>query len=1141
MTYGFYAVLAVLLISLVLPISMVGATARSGATVSASPNTLAPGTVTLVSSSSNAFSGAAVNIYLSSNGYATISSSDVLLASNVLITSGTLTNENVTIPSTTAPGTYYVKVTDDNGATVVVSPALTVEASSVAPKISLNTSSGPVGAFIQVKGTNFVGTGSATLELVGPTGTITGLTITSGSLTPSSGTFTAVFKVPTLASGIYTVLATQTGTTSGEVLGASAQFTITPTLAPELKQWDSSLTTIIYSIRSGQAGLTLNFWGTGLPPGTVSSVTFYNSAGVAVTTGIFPAASVQANGQFNTTKLAANGDHELNVTLLGALSSGVGYYAMFDIGGVMIKSLPFIASTPTNGLFSACMSSGTNAYVCTTSASSSGSINTLVQGYGFGASDSVSVSVVNGGVTLLGPLATTADANGAVYFSVSSGSTHFPEQTADVVAVDHLASGQIQHTVGTYSLVPQLTINDITSGLGAEGSAGDQVELSGLSFPTPFQASTVTFTSTSNGYTTTVTTDYAGNNIQSKGYFSATNGDFAAASGSGSANQPLYVALPDLPGGNVSVTLTGATTGGASVTFTGYFWVDTVISNVYWINLAATSTLAGNSWQPFPTPPAAASLFSGDIIEVLANGYPTSATATVNFSANILTEMGSNIMGATASNNGALELILSIPNLPPSSVSGFGPYSLSLNGASASASLGQTLSTSWKVNVLLPGVYTGGQHPHVYVNPSMITPESMIGTNTPGVFPTAYTVNSTLDILGVGFTGSAKEYVYINATVSGGVPPASSGVAQYSSPYAVNTSVYGVFNLNVQLPNESSFVNTGTSSSPKWTPIIYKVSVDQYNPSAVIQTPSTSTPTRDQAVPFNVTPAITLEPTQGAPGTNVSIIGTGFAAGETAKIEVQTTTIVAPGTISVGPDGFFQINISMPAYAAGPVEVGAFGSSGVTSATAPFTITSVKPPTLWTIQVTAPSPTYVNGTEVINVITSLNSVPTNAASVSGTILQPNGVTYTLSFLSVGTGEYQAIYRVPNIAGSYIVTVSANSTTGQMSSSSTSFAVLPTTPPPTIPPSNTTIISQILSEIATLQASITNLQNALAGLSTQTQAALAALGTSLSNFASSLSNLSSRENAIETYSLGALVIAFIALIVIIYGVFVRRRP
>ncbi|MEM0272880.1 MAG: hypothetical protein QW514_10105, partial [Thermoprotei archaeon] len=475
--------------------------------------------------------------------------------------------------------------------------------------------------------------------------------------------------------------------------------------------------------------------------------------------------------------------------------------------------------------------------------------------------------------------------------------------------------------------------------------------------------------------------------------------------------------------------------------------------------------------------------------------------------------------------------ILYVPNVPASTQSGFGPYTIVLNGASSNGMLGKTIKTGFSVNVLLPGQYSTNQ-PHVYVNPQNITPESIIGPNTPGVFPTAYTVGTPLTIVGVGFTGSAKEYVYISATVSGSTT--------YQLFNTVNTSIYGNFMFTMSLPNESSYLYV--KSSHAYKSVTYSIVVDQYNPSAIVQSPSTSTPTNAEAVPFNVVPAITLTPDQGTPNTTITVVGTGWASGESVSIYMQTFTIVPPGVAMASSNGFFETTFSVPAFAPGPVTVVAKGTSGVTNATAPFTVEATVPPTKPTVtaSLSAPSTASVNGTVLLTLTVAVNgtaySVP--LSDISGSILEPNGVSVPLSFLSVGTGQYQYLFHVPNIPGTYAATVTVTYD-GVTANAAASFYV---SPPTTIPPSNTSSLSSALSSISSavsgLQSQLTSLENSLTSLSTQVNAALTPLGSSLSSL---FNSMNSRVSTAETYSLGALVIAFIALIVIIYGVFVRRMP
>jgi len=1113
--YTIYALMAILVATMALPLTVTPANAATTITVTVNPTNFAPGTTVLVSTSGFT-SGSAANIYLSSNGYATISSTDILLASNVPLVNGVFSNVNVTVPSSVMPGTYYVKVY--NGQQVGVSSPLSLLAPP-APTITLSTTSAIPGTTVTVTGSNFpAGATGITIYFIGSSGPITSTPVT-GTVS-STGTFSGSFVVPSVNSGDYTVLAV--ATSNGATYGASAPFQVIYQLAPELTQWDSKFTPsgkALYSVLAGQAGLNLTFFGEGLPYGTVQSVVFYNSAGQQVTYGILPPTSVGSNGEFVSTHLAANGLPKVNVTLAGALMPGVGYYAVFTIGGIQVKSEPFIASVPTNGLFNACMSSVSNPYTCTSSASSSGSINTLVQGYGFGAGDTMTISIVNGGVTLTSA-STTADANGAIYVTVSSGTTTFPEQTANVVVIDQLASGQVQKTVGTYSLVPQFTVIDKATN-AAYGAVGDTLTLTGLSFPAPFEASSITFTSMSNGYSVTNTTDMNGKSLTI--YFSAPDGNFPATSSGTSTT--LNVLLPELPGGNTSVTLTGATTAGAPVSFTAYFWVNTKLSAAYYVNIP------NNSWASFSTPQ---NLFSGDIIDIQATGYPVSAQASVNFTAKTLTASGMNIMGATASNDGFLELLLYVPDLPASVQSGFGPYTIVLNGASSNGMLNQELPTTFQVNVILPGQYSSFPA-HVYVNPSLIKPESALGTSKPGVFPTTYTVGSPLNIVGVGFTGSAKEYVYISAKVPG-------SHATYQLINTVNTSIYGTFDFTVNLPNESSYMFNSTKT--KYVPVTYSVAVYQYNPSAIIQSPSTSTNTESQAVPFSVMPSIMLSPDSGTPNTTVTVVGTGWASGESVAIYMQTYTIVPPGTAKVSSDGFFTTTFSVPAFAPGPVTVVAKGSSNVTNATASFFVNSTTPPAHPQLTLSAPSPATVNTTEEITLTVTLNGQPLSVplSSITGTVVNPDGVSQSISFLSVGAGVYQAPYLVPNITGTYVVTATVTYG-GQTYSVTTEFnAVAKVTIPP--PPPSTALsstLSSIISAEQGLASSLSTLQGDLSTLSSQVQSALSAVGSSISALYGSISALNSRLGSTEAYSLGALVIAFIALIVIIYGVFVRRMP
>ncbi|PSO05703.1 hypothetical protein B9Q04_18745, partial [Candidatus Marsarchaeota G2 archaeon BE_D] len=94
--YTIYALMAILVATMALPLTVTPANAATTITVTVNPTNFAPGTTVLVKTSGFT-SGTAANIYLSSNGYATISSTDILLASNVPLVNGAFSNVNVTV------------------------------------------------------------------------------------------------------------------------------------------------------------------------------------------------------------------------------------------------------------------------------------------------------------------------------------------------------------------------------------------------------------------------------------------------------------------------------------------------------------------------------------------------------------------------------------------------------------------------------------------------------------------------------------------------------------------------------------------------------------------------------------------------------------------------------------------------------------------------------------------------------------------------------------------------------------------------------------------------------------------------------------------------------------------------------------
>jgi len=1270
--------LVAILASLVIPFatSYASATASSGATAQVLPTVVGPGNAVLVNTSLNAFTGGSVEIYLSTNNLATISSTDTLLATVPLNSNHALLNQNVTIPSSASRGYYYLKLTDDKGATVVVSnkflvqtitpPSLFVCDYTIFQQTGVVGSQGYPGDTVRVCGSNFLPNEPVKIylidELISSNGTPVIKTY-PGPTTDSNGNFHANVILPTdLITGTYLFVAINGGDLYR--FGASATFQVLPVIYPDLYQYAPPGTQNaynLYSVRADSAYQTLVFYGFGLPTGTLESVQIENAQGQVVATGVFPQTQTSGgvfSGPYTTapnfTKVMPlpNNKIGVNVTIVQPLAPGFGYVAVFDISGVSITSYPFIASVPTNGLFSAQISPS----------SGSGPIDVQIQAIGLIAGDPFHPSPFAGAgsvvAQLLAPILNTqvgfaiADKNGAAVFSLSSNGVGIPNGTYPVELQDYYASGAyVPKVVAYYNATPSFGVQDIYNGNNPFGYVGDTLYLDGLasnlfgSFPSAFQATSVTFTSAANGYSVTVTKDANGNPISKEFYGSDVNGDFSfniSPSGQYQYN-PLYIKLPALPGGEVMVTINGQIAGGRQVSIPGgVFYVLTGIQAVYYANL---STNSWNNLKSFE----GNKVFSGDYLDVQVDGFPVNETGSLTFVSLNKLFVNSSLTKATPQNNGSLELIVQIPGLAPTTPSGFGLYQIYVNGGFYASTFcaflttftyNITTPTFFYLNITPAGSYSVAP-PHLYVDPQNITPESQLGVNKPGVFPTVHYTGESVNLLFVGFTPSAKEWVALNAynAVTGTPITSLQYVFPPTSMPLLQTNGYGVAQTTLTLPNLTSKVYSGG----QWWPVTYRLGVYEANPSVIAQTFYNAIPTNDETVNFSTAPRITVSPTSGPVGTSVTVTGTGFASQEQVTIYVQEVVVVPPSQVKTSSTGFFSATFNIPAYAAGPVSIVAIGSSG-TKAYTQFTINITTPPQHPVVQVSgAPQlqpgqtqvitvTTYLNGaptdmssvsgtvllptgvtqslsflhvgtgeyqsvylvpnitgtyvvtvsatasnglsntgvfsfsvvsitppqhpvvqvsgapqlqpgqTQVITVTTYLNGAPTDMSSVSGTVLLPTGVTQSLSFLHVGTGEYQSVYLVPNITGTYVVTVSATASNGLSNTGVFSFSVVRSPPtPPTPPTINTSaIISIISSQIAPLQTAISSLQSALSNLASQTSSAIQALLGSMSSLSSVVSQIQGSIGTLEAYSLGALIIAFIALIVIIYGVFVRRR-
>jgi flagellin-like protein len=181
-----------------------------------------------------------------------------------------------------------------------------------------------------------------------------------------------------------------------------------------------------------------------------------------------------------------------------------------------------------------------------------------------------------------------------------------------------------------------------------------------------------------------------------------------------------------------------------------------------------------------------------------------------------------------------------------------------------------------------------------------------------------------------------------------------------------------------------------------------------------------------------VVPAITLNPTSGPSGTQVTVAGTNFAASSAITIRfngvVQTTT---PATVTSSAAGAFSCTFNVPSTANGGYTVSATdGSSGSGSST--FTVSTVVVPAITLNPTTGPSATTVTVSG------------TGFAATSAMNIKFNGVTQTTVPPAVTTsaaGAFSCTFYVPAIAAGPYTVLATDASSG---SASTSFTVTATT-------------------------------------------------------------------------------------------------
>ncbi|MCH6468508.1 LGFP repeat-containing protein [Sinomonas terrae] len=153
------------------------------------------------------------------------------------------------------------------------------------------------------------------------------------------------------------------------------------------------------------------------------------------------------------------------------------------------------------------------------------------------------------------------------------------------------------------------------------------------------------------------------------------------------------------------------------------------------------------------------------------------------------------------------------------------------------------------------------------------------------------------------------------ATAGGTLVPATATVTQTVATWSVDYSCRNAGDLIIAEYTNNPYLNTGNSAAI-WggSPMPLKVP--------------------DNGPPPATCPAVALSSSSGAPGSSLTITGTGYTPSSTASVTFDSTVVGSP---TVGADGTFTVNTVVPTYPIGASHRVGVTSPGVASLTVPFT------------------------------------------------------------------------------------------------------------------------------------------------------------------------------------------------------------
>jgi hypothetical protein len=938
-------------------------------------------------------------------------------------TSWSSTSIAVPVPAGATTGSVVITVggAASNGLTFTVLPAPSIT--------SLSPSSGPVGMWLMINGTNFgttVGTvtfngvlatsgGSWSptgIQIAVPVGAATGnIVVTAGGISSNGFLFTVtpapVITTLSPTSGAYGTSVTVTGTGFGVTQGSGTVSlggtVVTPT------SW--FLSTITFKIPNGAPSGNVAVTVGGQPSNGAAFTVLPISvslapptANVIVNTGLALAATVQNDVQSQgvTWSLAGAGCSGATCGTLASQSSP------YTIGYIAPSSVPNPPTVTVNATSIVDPTKSATSTITVTPAAPSitsinpiaGPINSLVtiSGANFGSSQGLSTVTFNGAAATIITSWSNTVITAAVPAAAATGNI--------VVSVGGTASNGITFTVTP----PSPNIASLTPSLAQIGAS---VTIAGTGFSSIQGGSSVTF----NGIGT-IPTSWSNSSIVVPVPPGATSGNVVVTVGSVASNGVSFSVIPNIVSispisGAVGTPVTiigtgfGAAQGTSTVSFNGTLATPTSWSTTSIVAPVPAGTVSGNvvvtvggvasnNFVPFTVFPVITSL------------TPSSAPVGTSFTIN-----GSNF-GATK-----------------------GFSSITFNGI-------PVVGTSWSDTSIVTSVPTGASTGNVVVTVGNVASNGVSFTVTPSptitnLSPSSGLVGTTVTISGSSFgasqgtgrllfngtpasptswsptnivapvpTGASTGLVYVvlsggavsnGATFTVGPPPPSiTSLAPTSGTVGTSVTIAGL-NFGGTQGTSILFFNGIVATPTTWadTSIVAPVPPAATSGSVVVNVGGF----QSNAVSFSVLPSITnLSPTSGSLGQSVVINGGGFGATQGSSTVTFNGVLATP--TAWGPT---TIVVPLPAGADSGsvvVTVGGLASNGL-----PFTVipsvSSVSPASgpvgaVATIAGNAFGPTQGTSTVAFN---GTLAVPTGWSDTSIVVPVPTGTSTGSVFVTVG--------------------------------------------------------------------------------------------------------------------------------------------